>query len=154
MKTAVLTLHKFVHGRTNGVHDVDVLALGVAADVVGFADATSFENQSQSFGMIVDEQPVANVPAIAIERQRNVLDRVRDEQRDELRRIRPRPEVVRRTCDGERELVRTRAAGGRATGGACRGGRRLSARLWSLRASATSPEHEQAHPSHLARRQH
>ena len=44
--------------------------------------------------VVVDEQPVADVLAVAVERQREVVDRVRDEERDQLLGILAR----RRSC--------------------------------------------------------
>ena len=55
--------------------------------------------------MIAHEQPVAHVQAVAVERQGQVLERVRDEQRNDLLRVLVRPEVVRRAADEDRKAV-------------------------------------------------
>ena len=49
--------------------DVDVLALAVAADVVGLARLARAQDQRQRLGMVLDMQPVAHVLALAVDRQ-------------------------------------------------------------------------------------
>src|SRR5438477_10040866 len=82
--------------------DLAVLALVAAADVVGLTVLAALDEEVDGRAVVLDEQPVADVAAVAVERQRDVVDRVRDEERDELLRVLPRAEVVRRPRDDDR----------------------------------------------------
>ena len=50
-------------------HDIDVAALVAAADIVGLAEPAALGDQVERAGMILDEQPVADILALAIDRQ-------------------------------------------------------------------------------------
>src|SRR3546814_12960612 len=63
---------------------LDVLLLVVAADVVGFADHTFADHLEQRAGVVFDEQPVADLRAIAIDRQRLAIEGIEDDQWDQL----------------------------------------------------------------------
>jgi hypothetical protein len=56
--------------RADRVHDLDVLLLGIAADVVGLTDAALCQHGADRRTVIANEQPVADLLAIAIDRQR------------------------------------------------------------------------------------
>ena len=79
---------------------LDVLVLVAAADVVDLPGAALAEHELDPRAVVLDVQPVPDLAAVAVERQRLAVERVRDEQRDELLRI-----LVR--------AVRVRAAGDR-----------------------------------------
>src|SRR5690348_11700245 len=55
---------------TDGFHHLDVFPLGVAADVVRFSHPTGFQYTPDCAAVVLDIQPVADVPAVAIDRQR------------------------------------------------------------------------------------
>ena len=47
-----------------------LVALAVAADVVGLADAAAFEHGADGGAVVFDKEPVAHVPAVAVDGQR------------------------------------------------------------------------------------
>src|SRR5262249_32899303 len=59
--------------------EVDALQVGAlvrAADVVLLARLAAFEHAQDPLAVVLDEDPVANVAAVAVDRQRLALDRV------------------------------------------------------------------------------
>ena len=89
----------------DGLDDVDVGALIVAADVVDLADAALLQDQVDGMAVVLDVEPVADVLAVAVDRQLLVGQRVDDHQRDELLREMVRAVVVRAARDRRRDLV-------------------------------------------------
>ena len=89
----------------DGLDHVDVGALIVAADVVDLADASLLQDQVDGMAVILDVEPVADVLAVAVDRQLLVGQRVDDHQRDELLREVVRAVVVRAARDRRRDLV-------------------------------------------------
>ena len=89
----------------DGLDDVDVGALIVAADVVDLADAALLQDQVDGMAVVLDVEPVADVLAVAVDRQLLVGQRVDDHQRDELLREVIRAVVVRAARDRRRNLV-------------------------------------------------
>ena len=89
----------------DGLDDVDVGALIVAADVVDLADAALLQDQVDGMAVILDVEPVADVLAVAVNRQLLIGQRVDDHQRDELLREVVRAVVVRAARDRRRDLV-------------------------------------------------
>ena len=65
-----------------------------AADVVGLAGPPTLQDRGQRAGVVLDVQPVAHVGAVAIDRQRLALQRLQDDQRNELFREVVGPVVV------------------------------------------------------------
>src|SRR5262249_13370123 len=63
---------------------VDVAALGAAADIVGLADSAATQHKLESASVVLDEEPVADIGAGTVDRQRLALDGVEDDERDEL----------------------------------------------------------------------
>ncbi len=61
-----------------------ILALVVAADVVGLARPAFEQHLDQGAGMVLDIEPVADLAALAIDRQRLALQGVKYGQRDQL----------------------------------------------------------------------
>src|ERR1043165_637436 len=57
--------------------DLAVLALVAAADVVRLAVLAALDEEVDRGAVVLDEQPVAHVAAVAVERQREVVDRKR-----------------------------------------------------------------------------
>ena len=70
----------------NGVGNGDPVGLSAGADVVVETRLTVPECGVDTAHMVVDVEVVANRAAIAVDRQRAVIDRVGDEQRDDLLR--------------------------------------------------------------------
>lgn len=89
----------------NGLDNIDVGALIVAADVVDLADAALLQDQVDGVAVILDVEPVADVLAVAVDWQLLVRQRVDDHQRDELLREVVRAVVVRAARDRRRDLV-------------------------------------------------
>src|SRR5664279_3480488 len=58
----------------DGLHDLDVGLLTQAADVVRLAATALAQDEPDRGGMIFDVKPVADLPAIAVDRQRFPLD--------------------------------------------------------------------------------
>ena len=79
--------------------EIDVEDVIAAADVVDLARRAAIDQQIDGAAMIADVQPVALLQPVAIERHRDVVDRIRDEQRDQLFGKVVRPVVVRRPRD-------------------------------------------------------
>src|SRR5690554_1202702 len=67
-----------------GVHDFDVLFFVMAADVVGFAGFAFGDDFVEGAGVIFHKQPVADLVAFAVDRERLAFQGVEDHQRDEL----------------------------------------------------------------------
>lgn len=77
------------------VDEIEIAHLGAAADAVGLARFAPFEDDAQRAGVIVDMQPVADVAAVAVDRQRLATQRVVNDPGDQLLRQLPRAVVVR-----------------------------------------------------------
>src|SRR5439155_25888890 len=86
---------RFAEDVENALRDVAILAFVAAADVVRVTAHAALDEEVDGGAVIGDEQPITNVPAVAIQRQGLIVDRVRDKERNELFRILPRAEVVR-----------------------------------------------------------
>ena len=66
------------------MRQVDIRRLLTAADVVGLARLTLVDEQVDRPAVVVDVQPIADVEAVAVQRQRLPIDRIGDEQRNDL----------------------------------------------------------------------
>ena len=73
-------------------------------------------SRSMRPAVVVHVQPVAHVQTVAVERQRQVVDRVGDEERNHLLGELVRPVVVRRARDDHRHAVGGQVAVGQAIG--------------------------------------
>ena len=80
-------------------YEVDVAPFVESPDVVGLAVAAPVEDRVDGPGMVLDIEPVADVFAPAVDRQRLVVTDVVDEQRDELLGKLVGPVVVRTVGD-------------------------------------------------------
>ncbi len=74
----------FVHDRAQGVHHLEVGALGTAADVVSPPGLATFENQFDAAAVVFHVQPIAHVLTVAVDRQRLAVEQVDQAQRDQL----------------------------------------------------------------------
>src|SRR4051812_475039 len=86
--------------------EFDVRHLLPAADIIGFALTPLAQNQCKCRAMILDMEPIADVAAIAINRQRLPGDGVKDRQRNELFGKLIGPVIVGAIADRHRQAVR------------------------------------------------
>ena len=75
---------ELVDGLDHDLDDVDVLPFVEAADVVRLGNLAFMENHVDSAGMVFDKEPVANVFALAVNRQRLLVADIVDEKRNQL----------------------------------------------------------------------
>ena len=80
--------------------DGDVVALPVGADQVGLADAAPREDAPDGGAVVLGVNPVADVPAVAVELGAHPVDEVRDLARDELLNVLVGAVVVGAVGDG------------------------------------------------------
>ena len=79
--------------------DIEVLALVAAADVVGLAGLALAQDELDPGAVVLDEEPVAHLLAVAVDGQRLAVEHVRHEERQELLRVLVRPIGVRAARD-------------------------------------------------------
>lgn len=94
-----------VEDSAEGAHEVDVGALGLAAEVLGFARLASVQDALDTCAMVRNMQPVADIHAVAIDRQCAALKRTGEHQADQLFRERTWPVVVRAVADRRVQAV-------------------------------------------------
>ena len=75
--------------------DLQIRPLGAAADIIFFADSTLADHQRECADMIFDIEPIADIEAVAVHRQRFAFERIESDERDELFRKMKRPIIVR-----------------------------------------------------------
>jgi hypothetical protein len=66
------------------MHHVQILLLVVTADVVGLSDQTSCHHLVERARVIFHIEPVTDLVALAIDRQRLAIQRIEEHQRDQL----------------------------------------------------------------------
>ena len=86
-------------------HDVEVLPLVAATDVVGLAQAPAPDHAFDAAAVVLDVQPVADVAAVAIDRDVPALQAAADHGRDELLGVLQRTVVVRAVGGRHRQAV-------------------------------------------------
>ena len=86
-------------------HHLEIAARLAGADRVGGAGLALLQHAHQRVGVVLDEDPVAQVGAVAVDRQRLALQRVQRDQRDQLLRELPRAVVVGGVGDDGRQPV-------------------------------------------------
>ena len=93
-----------VLGASEGLQDLaqhrDVVQLAVGADQVGLADAALGEDAPHGGAVVLGVDPVADVPAVAVELGADAVDEVRDLARDELLHVLVGAVVVGAVGDG------------------------------------------------------
>src|SRR5689334_9803829 len=72
--------------RTDRLHDVDVPALRVPAEIIRFADAPLLQHSLDTAAMIAHVEPVADLQPISIDRYLFSIERVYNRQRNQLLR--------------------------------------------------------------------
>ncbi|MNJ46822.1 hypothetical protein D3C77_419610 [compost metagenome] len=91
--------------RADSTNNIDVFLLVVATNVVGLADLAFADHFEQCTGMVLDEQPVPYLQAIAVNRQRLTSEGVEDHQRNQFFREMERPVIVRAVGDQCRQTI-------------------------------------------------
>src|SRR5918996_3683265 len=86
-------------------HDVEVLQL-LAGDVVDAARLALAQDELDPRAVILGVQPLAPLAAVPVDGERQPVERVRDEERDQLLRILARPRRVRAPRGGGSRPVR------------------------------------------------
>ena len=81
---AFRTAEEPVDGLDHDLDDVDVLPFVEAADVVRLGNLSVMENHVDGTGVVFYKEPVANVFALAVNRERLLVADVVDEQRNQL----------------------------------------------------------------------
>ena len=83
----------------DGGHDVEVPALAVAADIVGFAHTAALQNGANGGAVVEDIEPVTDLGAVSVDRQGLAFEGAENHQRDELFWKLQRTVVVGAICD-------------------------------------------------------
>src|SRR5664280_2201418 len=86
--------------------DRDVLPFVAAGEVYNIAGSAVLEDEQDGPAVVGYVQPVADVAAVAVQRQAFVAQSVGDEKRDQLLRVLVRTVLVRRAGDHQRHAVR------------------------------------------------
>lgn len=73
-----------IHGINHNLDDVNILPLVENTNVVGLSNSAFVENEVNSTSMILNEQPVTHVLALAIDRKWFAVTDVVDKERNQL----------------------------------------------------------------------
>ena len=92
--------------RNNQLNDLEIGLFVVAADIINLADAAVANDKVNCAAVVLHVQPVADILAIAVDRQRLIVQHVRDHQRNQLFREMIRAVVVRAARDRHRHAER------------------------------------------------
>ena len=115
------------HGLEDGAQDVDIAPLPVRADQVGLPYAAAREDRPHGARVVLGVDPVAHVPAVAVELGARPVQDVRDLPRDELLHVLVGAVVVRAVGDrgphAEGAVPRADEQVGGRLGGGVRGAR-------------------------------
>ena len=76
--------HKLVQQRANATHDLQVRPLVAAAHVICLARSPACKHGADGRAVVAHKQPVAHLPAIAVNGQRLARERMRDDERNQL----------------------------------------------------------------------
>ena len=87
------------------VKEPDVFPLVLAADIVGLSDVSARHDGPHRGVVVYHVEPVANVLAVAVDREGFVFQHVEDHKRDELFWKLIGPVVVRAIRDSDREAI-------------------------------------------------
>ena len=79
---------------TDSFHHLNIFALVMAADIVGFTDICLCHHGIQGAGMVIDKQPVADLLTFTVNRQWFAGNRIENHQRDQFFREVVRPVVI------------------------------------------------------------
>ena len=96
---------QFIYNRADRAHDVQIGSFRIAPDVVDFARRSSCKHRANRTAVVLDEQPVANLLPVAVNRQRLAFQRVQNHEGNELLGKLVRAIVVRAVGDQHRQPV-------------------------------------------------
>ena len=113
--------HGLARELEHGVRDLLDRPLVSRADVVRLPLAAVLQDELDGATVVVDVEPLAAVSARGVERELEVVERVRDEERDQLLGELARPVVVRAVRDRHRQPVRLVVGAGGVVGGSLGG---------------------------------
>ena len=88
------------------MHDIQIAALGIAADIIGLAGGALGHDRVQGAGMILDIEPIANVVARSVDRDRLAVQCLQDRERDQLFGEVVGPVIVGAVADDRRQAER------------------------------------------------
>jgi len=94
-----------VEDRADHLHQLQVGALCASSDIVGLAGPAVARNKQQRVRVIFHMQPVANVVALAVDRNGFALKRVDDDHRDQFFRKLIGAVIIRAVGDDDRQAV-------------------------------------------------
>jgi len=95
--------YQFLEQVADGLYDFQVGLFVVAADVVGFTQLALLGNKNQGAGVVFHVEPVPDLLAVAVHRQRFARQSVENHQRDELFRKMVWPVIVAAVGDNHRQ---------------------------------------------------
>src|SRR5258708_152891 len=90
---------------TNGADNLEVPFFASPTDVVGFPDSALGEHRANGAAVILDVKPVANVFAVAVDRERLAGARVQDHERNKLLGKLVRPVVIGAVGGQNRKVI-------------------------------------------------
>ncbi len=108
--------------RAEQVDELEVRPLVVSAEVVLLAGRPLLEDGQDPRAVVLDEEPVPDVSAVAVDRERLALQRVQEHERDQLFRELEGAVVVRAVRDQGRQAVRLPEGADEVVGRGLRGG--------------------------------
>ena len=91
---------RFAQFFANQFDDVDISHFIMAADIIDFADMALLEDEVDGPAMVFDIEPVADIKAVPIDRQRLVMQGIDDHEGNQLFRKMIRTIVIRAAADG------------------------------------------------------
>jgi len=98
------------------VYNSSIRFLAVTADRVRASRDASLQDSHQPSNVIVDMQPIANLPAVAVDRNRLTSQRLQNRQRNQLFWKLKRPVVVRTIRNEHRQPIRLEPRAGEVIG--------------------------------------
>src|SRR6185437_9959318 len=120
--------HRSRHCPVDGVADlpdnIDIALLAIAAKIVLLAGPAARQQRDKPFGMILNMQPIPDVGAGSVNRQRLALDGIEYGQRDELFRKLAWSIIVRAVRHDNRQAIGLEPCQREVIGG------RLAGRIW------------------------
>lgn len=105
LSSLVLLGHPAIDPVADRVDDLQVGPLAAAPDVVHLAQTTLFEHHPQSATVVLHEQPIADIPAVAVYGEPFPFERVQDHQRNQFLGELIGAVVVRAVRDERRQAV-------------------------------------------------
>ena len=86
-------------------YNIDIPHLIMAADIINLTDAASSKDQVDRLAVILHIKPVSDIETLAVYRERLIMQRIGDHQRDQLLRELIRTVVVGAAADRHRKAI-------------------------------------------------